>query len=141
MSKILLSAACAMLMIVLPGPGNASDRQPDGVRDKQTAAPTEFSSRKRGWSRRHVIVRRAWPHYGYVGPRYRYRASRYAFAGPRYTWWPGYTYWRPRYRYWSRPYRYYRGGPYAYAAYPYYYSWRPRPVFSFSIGFGPRWWW
>jgi hypothetical protein len=142
MSKILLSAAaCALLaMAVLPGTANAAERRADGVRTAEVTTLAEFSARKRRYSRRHVTVRRAWrPRYGFVAPRYGWN--------PGYRYW-GRTHWRPRYAwgspyYWHRPYRYgYWGAPFgAYAAHPFYYnSWRARPSFGFSIGFGPSWW-
>jgi hypothetical protein len=134
-------------MFVLPDPASAAERRPDGIRTKEAAPLTEFSARKRRYSRRHVTIRRVWrPRYGYVGPRYGYRSPGYAYWGPGYTWGGAYAYWGPRYAwgsryYWNRPYRFsYWGAPHA--AYPHYYgSWRSRPTFGFSIGFGPSWWW
>ncbi len=94
MSKILASLAAFALLIMLALPAGAAERRADGLRANDPAAQTEFSSRYRGWHRRH-FVRRGWwgPRYGYY-PRWRHRYAYYPYYRP---------YWRPWYRPW-RPY-------------------------------------
>jgi hypothetical protein len=125
MSRMLAGTAAFALMVVLalPGPAAATERRADGLH-KNNSAMTEFSSQRRRWHRRHYARRHVWgPRRAYWGPR-RYWAPRYAY----------YPYYRPRRVYAYSPYYYrpWRRPHYAYAGFP---------GVSFSIGFGPRYWW
>ena len=69
MAKTLLAlaAGASLLVLALPGPAGAAERQTDGIR--HSGDLTEFSPYHRRWHRRGYVVRRAYrPYYGYGYP-------------------------------------------------------------------------